>query len=375
MLLYGNGIVLNKSKIKIAIGMSGGVDSSVSAMLLKQQGYDVVGFFMKLWHDPCGISENACCDERALMDARKVADQLDIPFYVVDVREEFKKEIVDYFIDEYKNLRTPNPCVLCNKKIKFGWLLDFAKKVGCEKLATGHYTKIVQDDKGSYHLLKGSDESKDQSYFLYQLDQAQLCHIIFPVGEMTKTEVRELAKKNNLPTSEKKESQEVCFIADNNYREFLKRYLDKSYFVPGRIIDKDGFTIGEHNGLVNYTIGQRKGIDQSQVFKSNEAKGPLYVIGFDNKKNLLIVGKDEELLKDEMIVSNINWTHYKSNYKDLKVKIRYGAKEIGCSMTRIQNSEFRIQLDGSVRAIAPGQSAVFYRGDEVVGGGMIGSTD
>jgi tRNA-specific 2-thiouridylase len=363
--------------MKVAVGMSGGVDSSVSALLLKQQGYDVVGFFMKLWHDPCGTSENACCDERALMDARKVADQLEIPFYVVDAREEFKAEIVDYFIDEYKNLRTPNPCVLCNKKIKFGWLLQFAEKVGCEKLATGHYARIEKSSK--YHLLRGADEAKDQTYFLHQLDQEQLSHIIFPVGEMTKTEVRALAKEYNLPTLEKKESQEVCFVAENDYREFLKRYLDSSYFQSGKIVDQAGFTIGEHNGLISYTIGQRKGINQNNVFDNGRPKTALYVTGFDKSKNQLIVGKDEELLENEMIVSGINWISAEAQTKalntgkeEIKAKIRYGAKGAICEIIEeVQGGKSKVKFTDHQRAITPGQSAVFYCEDEVLGGGII----
>jgi len=452
---------MSNKNIKIAIGMSGGVDSSVSAMLLKEQGYDVVGVFMKFWHDSsCDISrENACCDEKALMDARKVADRIGIPLYTVDVRSQFKESVTDYFIDEYKNLRTPNPCVVCNKKIKFGWFLDFARKIGCEKVATGHYARIidseiskseflisnknlklknqksnvilsevkdlfvsnyslqgdpspsrtsVQDDnnKNVYSLLKGVDQSKDQTYFLYQLNQEQLAHIIFPVGEMTKDQVRELARKDDLPTSEKRESQEVCFVPDD-YRSFLKRHLGKEYFESGDIVDRDGNIIGKHEGLVNYTIGQRKGIDQS-ISKSKflihstnahdrfsnknpnsemtNDKIPLYVIGFDKENNRLIVGRELDLYKDEAIVADFRLINPELENKildmkdcDLKVKIRYRAKEISCRITKIQDTirstssgqAYKIHFSEPERAIASGQSAVFYLGDKVVGGGTI----
>jgi len=398
------------SKYKIAIGMSGGVDSSVAAMLLKEQGYDVVGLFLKLWSDPtCEISrENACCDEKALSDARKVAGQLGIPFYVVDARQKFHDEIVEYYLEEYRNLRTPNPCVLCNKKIKFGWMLEFAEKLGCEKVATGHYARI--EDSGDlslpiyhyplnekllnsqingkcemengkiYHLLKGADKLKDQSYFLWQLSQAQLSKIIFSLGEMTKEETKELAKKNNLPVYEKTESQEICFI-DSDYRGFLRKHLGEEYFKSGRIVDNHGYTVGRHEGLVNYTIGQRKGINQSKVrkviksIKSEEIK-PVYVVGFNLEKNELIVGNNDETFKSEMIVGQVNWIEgRKAEGERLKadVKIRYRAEAVPCTITQLPDSSFQILFKDPQRAVTPGQSAVFYDGDEVIGGGIIQS--
>jgi len=395
---------VSNKKLKVAVGMSGGVDSSVSALLLKEQGYDVVGVFLKFWHDTtCDTNrENACCDERALMDARSVADKLEIPLYVVDVRSEFKKEIADYFIDEYKNLRTPNPCVVCNKKIKFGWFLDFAKKIGCDFVATGHYARIkchfdpskrldlpagkagkssersldsARDDNrvATYSLLKGVDQSKDQSYFLYQLDQDQLSRIIFPVGEMTKVEVREIAKKKNLPVFEKRESQEICFVADNDYRKFLKRHLPEKYFEAGDIVDLDGRLLGQHEGLINYTIGQRKGVNQEKrVTFNGEAKDAMYVTGFDKEKNELIVGEDKALWKKEFVIESARFDDSDNLPDDITVKIRYRAKEIPCEITSMgSDTSCLIRLSEIVRAITPGQSAVFYSGDEVVGGGII----
>ena len=402
----------SEKKIKVALGMSGGVDSSVAALLLKKSGYEVVGLFMKLWHDSsCDVArENSCCDDQAERDARKVAKILGIQFYVVDARKPFKKEITDYFIDEYKNLRTPNPCVLCNKKIKFGWLLDFAEKLGCDFLATGHYARIVNDEAnikgqnptsnqipninsdltygknqksdrkfdneiGNYHLLRGIDSDKDQSYFLYQLDQTQLSKILFPLGELTKTEVRAIAKKNNLPVYEKVESQEICFIQDKDYRDFLKRYLPETYFKPGVIVDKDGYTVGRHSGLVNYTIGQRKGITQTLPSEKSECRQPLYVIGFNKDKNQLIAGGEKDLYQDETEISDLHFINPKPKEEylnqNLTIKIRSRAKEIGCSLLNFKNSNALIKFSEPQRAVTPGQSAVLYLGDEIIGGGVI----
>ena len=375
-------------KIKVAVAMSGGVDSSVAAMLLKKQGYEVVGFMMKLWYDPsCKIDgrENACCDEKSVNDARQVADKLGIPFYLVDAREEFKKEVVDYFIEEYKALRTPNPCVKCNQKIKFGWLLDFAKKAGCEFLATGHYARIVSNSGNSktktlnsklFYLLKGIDEKKDQSYFLYNLTQEQLAHVIFPVGEYTKDEIRKMAKEADLPVHEKVESQEICFIQENDYREFLKRHISKDYFKEGDIVDSHGYLIGHHLGLINYTIGQRKGVNQEyRIMNQGEEKKPLYVIGFDLQKNQLIVGEEAELYKSEAEVDNASLIQDQElnieNQEKLKVKIRYRAKETKCSISLIDDARCLVRFFEPQRAVTPGQSAVFYKGEEVVGGGII----
>jgi len=407
--------------------MSGGVDSSVAAKLLQDQGYEVVGFFMKLWHDPtCQVSrENACCDEKSLMDARAVADLLNIKFYVVDARDVFKKWVVDYFIDEYKNLRTPNPCIMCNEKIKFDWLLKYAEKLDCDFLATGHYARITSefschphedgdplivdsrlrgndtrkggndsgviggDNKVVYRLLKGKDESKDQTYFLYRLNQEKLAKILFPIGEYTKPEVRALAKKWGLPVHEKVESQEICFIQSGSYREFLRKYLPEKYFKAGDIIDKESNIIGKHEGLVNYTIGQRRGISQDTTIKKQETR-PMYVIRFNAKENQLIVGDQEDLLRAEVRLESIYWVstdHIDKiiDIKDLKVKIRYRAKEVSCIIYSSSESEksgssqnlfsnnIIVEFSEPQRSVTPGQSAVFYKGEEVLGGGVIAS--
>lgn len=423
--------MLHNSNKTIAVALSGGVDSAVAAKILKNEGHELVGFFLKLWNDPkCQVKgENRCCDYEALEDARSVAKNLDIPFYVIDAREEFKAEVVDYFIDEYKHIRTPNPCVICNEKIKFDLLLKKAIAIGCDYLATGHYARIasenskIQDTRykqitnskskksnqlmpNTYRLFTGADQTKDQSYNLYRLDQEQLSRIIFPLGEKTKAEVRELASKWDLPVKEKEESQEICFFGDSDYREFLKRYLPTEYFLPGDIVDSEGNIIGRHHGLVNYTIGQRKNINQTQKLKAKtqnviarrEAtkqsleKIPLYVVGFNIEKNQLIVGEDSETYKKEMMVGHLHWIMPKVSHPGLdlgsiSVKIRSQARAVSCTIQnpkpKTQNvianeakqsfDNLTIVFDSPQRAVTPGQSAVFYNGDEVIGGGIIGN--
>jgi len=384
--------------MKLAVAMSGGVDSSVVAKILKDQGHDCVGLFLKLWSDPTSgptcHKENRCCDYEALEDARMVAAKLDIPFYVIDAKVEFKKEVVDYFLEEYKNLRTPNPCIVCNETIKFDLLLKKALSIGCEKLATGHYARITEChpelDSGSSkngipkqvrndncQLLKGQDETKDQSYMLYRLNQNQLSKVMFPIGEMKKKDVRELAVKWDLPVKEKPESQEICFFSDRDYRAFLRRYLDEKYFQSGDIVDASGKVIGKHDGLLNYTIGQRRLVDQVTSNKLQGDKKPLYVIGFDSNKNRLIVGRDEDIYKKEMIVSDLRWIsgcHPEFVSGSLAVKIRYRHPDVGVeTIEQYDNKAIRVVFEKKQRAITPGQSAVFYIGDEVVGGGIIES--
>ncbi|MCX6723442.1 MAG: tRNA 2-thiouridine(34) synthase MnmA, partial [Candidatus Staskawiczbacteria bacterium] len=300
----------SNKKTKIIVAMSGGVDSSVAAALLKKQGFDVVGIFMKFWKDPSTssgrVDENRCCSVESEKLARLVAKQIGIPFYVLNVEKEFKKKVVDYFLKEYKKGNTPNPCVVCNKEIKFGFLINKALSLGADYIATGHYARIVREIPNPksqilrYKLMKGRDNAKDQAYFLCQLSQKQISHIMFPVGEYTKPEVRKLAKKFKLPTAETPESQEVCFI-QNTTNEFLKKYLKTK---PGKIIDKTGLPaqagkiIGEHQGLWFYTIGQRKGLEINQ--------GPWFVVEKDFKKNILVVSKNvKDLEKKELIAINV----------------------------------------------------------------------
>ena len=436
---------LKSKKLIVAVAMSGGVDSSVVAKMMVDEGHETVGLFLKLWSDPTSPSglrgagptcskQNRCCDYEALEDARAVAKKLNIPFYVINAEAEFKKEIVDKFLDEYKDLRTPNPCIRCNEYIKFDLLLKKALEIGCEKLATGHYARIDSGNSGISNfqfpiskqisnpndknpkkpkspdaalpigiptamsgLKAGFDSSKDQSYMLYRLKQNQLSKVLFPLGNYLKKDVRKLAIEWDLPVKEKPESQEICFFGDRDYREFLKRYLDKQYFEPGDIVDTKGNVLGEHEGLVNYTIGQRKGIAQDTRNK-RQATNILYVTGFDVEKNQLIVGKDREVYSKEMVVSDLNWIDPKklipkkspkggSPFGRLQAKIRYRHEAVGCrieySKTAGQPDSRAVKFifDNPQRAVTSGQSAVFYgrspsRGapakwDEVIGGGII----
>ncbi|MFA5158480.1 MAG: tRNA 2-thiouridine(34) synthase MnmA [Patescibacteria group bacterium] len=395
---------------KIAVAMSGGVDSSVVAKILKDEGHDLVGLFLKLWHDDsssCSVrKENRCCNYEALEDARMVAAKLDIPFYVIDAKKEFKKEVVDYFLREYQNLRTPNPCIVCNETIKFDLLLKKALAIGCDELATGHYARIachphvdgdplIVDSRlrgnDKCHLLKGIDETKDQSYMLYRLNQDQLSKVSFPLGTKRKKDVRDLAIKWDLPVKEKPESQEICFFADKDYRAFLRRYLDQSFFQSGDIVDANGKVIGKHDGLLNYTIGQRKLVNQELgIMNNGKDKKPLYVVGFDKGKNRLLVGSDEEIYKKEMTVSDLRFIHdslFITHNSGISVKIRYRHPDFPCKimsssgLTRgskydqdsclRRNDIVKVLFDKPQRAVTPGQSAVFYSGEEVLGGGII----
>jgi len=335
--------------------MSGGVDSSIATALLKKQGHDVVGVFMKFWREPGIAQENLCCSAEAKADARRIAGKLGIPFYVLDVRKEFKKKVVDYLIEEYKKGNTPNPCVECNRWIKFKFLMDKALALKADYITTGHYVRIKNGK-----LLVAKDRNKDQSYFLWTLTQKQLKKTLFPVGDYTKKEVRALAKKWDLPVYEKKESQEICFIPDSDINKFLKKRIGVK---KGAIITTKGEKKGEHEGLAYYTIGQRKGIKIGGI-------GPFYVVDKDFKKNALIVVQsdfNEALYKKEMRVKGVNWISGKPKFPlKCKVKIRY----LTPSVSVIVNQN-KVIFNKKQRAVTPGQSAVFYKGDEVLGGGII----
>lgn len=342
--------------------MSGGVDSSVAAALLKRDGFDVVGVFMKFWSEGGSEIKNKCCSSESEKRARRVAKILKIPFYALNFEKEFKKRIVDYFLKENKKGVTPNPCVVCNKEIKFGLLLEKALELDADFIAMGHYARIKKDERGA-HLLKGRDAEKDQSYFLWKLNQKQLKHVLFPVGSCTRSEVEKLAKKFKLPFSGVKKSQEICFIP-NTVEDFLRRHLKSK---AGKIITKEGKTIGEHQGLWFYTIGQRKGIGLPG--------GPYYVMDKDLKKNLLLVTKNEkDLFKKELIAKNINWILGKEPKLSLKVsaKIRYRHKSTLAKIyPHTAHATYRIRFERHQRAVTPGQSIVFYKGRELLGGGII----
>ena len=387
-----------KPNKKIVVAMSGGVDSSVAAALLKKaaclpagRGFDVVGVFMKFWKDGKS-SDNRCCSVESERLAELVAKQIGIPFYVLDVEKEFKKKVVDYFLQEYKKGNTPNPCVVCNKEIKFGVLIKKALSLGADFVATGHYARTSLGNQIFFagaplrvrrasknllprlKLLKGRDENKDQSYFLWQLSQEQLSHVLFPVGGYTKTEVRKLAKKFKLLTAETPESQEVCFVQKDT-NDFLRKYLKSN---PGKIVDKTGKILGEHQGLWFYTIGQRRGLEIPQ--------GPFYVVDKDFKNNILVVSKNrKDLLKKEFTASDVNWispvdlsrqsrgsaTAKPSGPISAEVKIRYKSVLAKSRILDAGGNKVKIIFSKPQQAITPGQSAVFYKGGKVLGGGVI----
>ena len=344
--------------------MSGGVDSSVAVALLKRAGFDVTGVFMKFWTAPSDNKSgwNRCCSAEAAERARKTAQHLEIPFYVLNFASEFKKRIVDYFLDEYKKGRTPNPCVVCNKEIKFGLLLEKALGMKADFIATGHYSNIAKQGT-HYKLLKGKDKQKDQSYFLWQLNQKQLKRILLPVGNYTKKEVRALASRFGLPTAKTAESQEVCFV-ETTTADFLKKYLKQK---AGKMVTNDGNVVGTHQGLWFYTIGQRKGIGLSG--------GPYYVTAKDIKKNTLTISKSKKnLAKKELIAKNVSWVVGKTPKLPLKVmaKIRYNSPLVAAVVKKeIGSNSCQIVFAKSQNAVTPGQSVVFYNGRELLGGGII----
>ena len=349
--------------------MSGGVDSSVTAALMVEAGYDVIAITMRLGtHDTIEIESDKpnCCSLEGVEDARRVATQLGVPFYAVNYEEQFRKSIVDYFADEYVSGRTPSPCVICNQDLKFGKLLDLATQLETDYVATGHYARIEQDaETGRYLLRKGVDSRKDQSYFLFSLTQDQLSRALMPLGECTKDGVREIARKYQLRTAEKPESQELCFIADDNYKRFLKDRIPEK-IQEGEIVDQEGSVLGVHQGIPFYTVGQRKGLGIS-------AKTPLYVTELKVHDNTIVVGKNDNLLEDTMQVENVNLITVDELTEPIRteVKIRYRDAGASATITPLSDTEAEVKFDEPRRAVTPGQAAVFYDGDVVVGGGWI----
>jgi tRNA-uridine 2-sulfurtransferase len=365
----------NNLKKKVLIGMSGGVDSSVAAYLLKKQEYDVVGVTMQIWE---GTDENGtCCSLSAVEDARKVASKLNIPHYVFNFKQTFNKKVIQYFISEYLQGKTPNPCIACNKHIKFDELLKRAIKMDIDYVATGHYArieKIKKQNKERYILKKAKDKTKDQSYVLYNLTQEQLARSIFPLGNLKKKKVRKIARKIGLGVSEKPDSQEICFVEDNDYPKFIEKQTKKE-FKKGDIVDLEGNILGQHEGIHKYTVGQRKGIKT----KSNR---PLYVVRIDTQKNRVVVGEEEEIYTKELIAEDLNWIGIERLEGKLKAKakIRYRSEDADCTISKIKEEKEEessgrgkvlVKFDKRQRAITPGQSVVFYKKDIVLGGGII----
>ena len=357
---------VNKKK-RVIVAMSGGVDSSVAAALLVEQGYDVVGMMMRLWSEPASGANapaNRCCTPDQMADARRVAGLLDIPFYVVDVQDHFRQTIVQFFIDEHENGRTPNPCIECNRQIRFTYLLERALALDADYLATGHYAQVRHTPNG-YQLLKGLDPNKDQSYVLHVLDQEKLGQVLFPIGGYTKPEVRELAQKFGLPVASKSESQDLCFLGDGDYRRFLLEYSQKAS-QPGPILASNGEELGRHDGLSFYTIGQRKGLGIS-------ASVPLFVLRKDVVQNALIVGPKSELGQQTLIARDVNWLSGQSPKEPIQaqIKIRYKAKGIEGTVVDLGDGRSQVTFYEPVFGITAGQGAIFYDGDICLGGGII----
>ncbi|MBF0381041.1 MAG: tRNA 2-thiouridine(34) synthase MnmA [Magnetococcales bacterium] len=355
-------------KKKVAIAMSGGVDSATAAAWLVDQGHEVIGLTMQLWDhgEQLAPSSRTCCATEDLYDARQVAQRLDIPFYVINLEEQFRKAVVDDFISSYAAGQTPNPCVRCNQKLKFETLLDKALGLGVDYLATGHYAIKKEDDNGHPLLYKGADPFKDQSYFLFATTLAQLCNLQFPLGGMTKDETRNLANRFNLHLAEKRESQDVCFVPDGDYRSFFQRE-GSTAVTPGLIVDLEGNVLGEHKGVGNHTIGQRKGLGIS-------APDPLYVVKIIAEKNQLVVGPQSALYGDKLTIKDLNWLSRKGldEPREIQAKIRYASQPVPATIS--PSSEVScadLKFDQPQKSITPGQACVLYEGDRVLGGGWI----
>ena len=345
--------------------MSGGVDSSATAALLLEQGYDVVGITLKLWPQDCvSRAEDKCCGPQAVTDARAVCHKLGIPYYLIDEAEQFQSKVIQYFADEYKAGRTPNPCVMCNQNLKFGRLIDRADQLGAQYIATGHFARLDQCD-GRVLLKRGRDIRKDQSYFLFSLRQDQLARAMFPLGEKTKSDTREVARHCNLKTADKEESMEICFVPDNDYGKFLEQAkLAERH--RGEIVDERGSVLGHHDGIEFYTIGQRRGLGVSSA-------QPLYVVELDAVNNRVVVGGEAALSCDEFTVDRCNWIPFDAPTATLEVtaKIRYNHAGTSATVTPFENGKAKVKLHAPQRAITPGQAAVFYQDDLVLGGGWI----
>jgi tRNA-specific 2-thiouridylase len=356
---------MKKTGERVVVAMSGGVDSSVAAALLVEQGYDVVGMMMRLWSEPGSEMVNRCCTPESMGLARRVAAHLGIPFYAVDAQAHFRSVVVDYFLDGYAQGQTPNPCLVCNRHIRWEFLLNRALALDADFMATGHYVRLDRSIPGNIQIYRATDRSKDQSYVLHVLRQEQLFHALFPLGELTKPEVRDLARQYNLPVAERPESQDLCFLGESDTRSFLLRNAPQVN-QPGEIIDQAGAFLGRHDGLAFYTIGQRKGLGIS-------SPSPLYVIEKIIPTNTLVVGPASALGRQTFFVANPRWISGAAPQLPLRVqvKIRYTAHEIWGYVLPINGATAQVDLETPARDVTPGQAAVFYDGDLCLGGGII----
>ncbi|MDE1171107.1 MAG: tRNA 2-thiouridine(34) synthase MnmA [Verrucomicrobium sp.] len=353
------------SKGRVLLGMSGGVDSSVAAHMLKEQGWEVIGVTMKVWPQDClSRAEDKCCGPQAVADARSVAHALGIPHYVVDEADEFEKVVIDYFSSEYRQGRTPNPCVMCNEKLKFGRLQQKALALGATHVATGHYAQIDHTPQGAV-LRRARDPRKDQSYFLFSLRQDQLAKSLTPLGHLEKHEVRAVAKQLGLKVYDKEDSQEICFVPGNDYAGFLKSHLGEKAFHPGGIYHRDGTRLGEHEGIELYTVGQRKGLPGGQG-------KPLYVVDIDPESQRVIVGDYDDLIRTDCTIAQTNWHGGDpAPGTEITVKIRYNWAAVPARVETLPGHRARLVFAEPQRSVSPGQAAVCYVGDTVIGGGWI----
>ena len=359
-------VPMNGQKERVLLGMSGGVDSSVAGYLLREQGFDVVGVTMKVWPQDCiSRAEDKCCGPQAIADARGVAHALGIPHYVVDEADQFERMVINYFSSEYQAGRTPNPCVMCNEKLKFGSLWEKARALDCEYIATGHYA-IIEQRADRAVLRKGIDPRKDQSYFLFSLRQAQLRRALTPLGRMSKPEIRAIARSLGLKVAEKADSQEICFVPGNDYKAFLRSHLDAKQFHRGGIYDLEGNFLAAHEGIELFTIGQRKGLPGG-------SPRPRYVVDIDPATSRVFVGDAEDLLVEEFEIERINWSSQPPTDEalDVTVKVRYSHPGTPATLHPLDNERALIRLKEAQKAVTPGQAAVCYDRDMVVAGGWI----
>ncbi|MCY4525278.1 MAG: tRNA 2-thiouridine(34) synthase MnmA [Anaerolineaceae bacterium] len=356
---------------RVVVAMSGGVDSSVAAALLKQQGHDVIGMMMRLWAEPStdGQVHNRCCAPGQMADAQGIANMLDIPFYVLDTRDVFRRKIVDFFVEGHRQGVTPNPCLECNRHIRFDWLQRHALALDADYLATGHHARICCDQDGKFRLLRAVDRQKDQSYVLSVMGQQQLAHALFPIGNYRKSEVRQMAREFGLPTAARQDSQDLCFLGDGDYRRFLRDNAPE-LLRPGPVLRRDGTHLGQHSGLANYTIGQRRGLGIN-------TPAPMYVVDKQAANNALIVAERKDQGTQRLEAERFNWVAGSAPDKDFAaaVSVRYGAEPQPATITPLGSTVVGVEFEEAQVGVAPGQAAVIFAENECLGGGVICSTE